>query len=197
MKVVVIGATGTIGSRIADELESRGVEVVHAGRSNGVDVTQPASVATAVEGADAVVSAVKVRDDSYTLAGVARSLVDGLRRAGVRRLVIVGGAGSLEAAPGVRLVDTPEFEEEWKPEALDHADALAFFRTVDDLDWTFVSPAAYIHPGERTGRYRVGGDQLLVDENGKSEVSAEDYAIAIADVLEQASHPGERITVAW
>ena len=197
MKVVVFGAAGTIGSRITDELESRGHDVVAAGRSNGVDVTKPESVAAAAADADAVVSAVKVRDDSYTLADVARSLVDGLRRTDVRRLVIVGGAGSLEAAPGVRVVDTPEFKEEWKPEALDHADALAFFRTVDDVDWTFVSPAAYIHPGERTGSYRVGGDQLLVDENGNSEVSAEDYAIAIADVLEQASHPRERITVAW
>ena len=163
----------------------------------GSDVTSPESVAGVAEGADAVVSAVKVRGDGYTLADVARSLVEGLRRARVARLVVVGGAGSLEVAPGVRLVDTPEFKTEWKPEALDHADALSFLRTVDDLDWTFVSPAAYIHPGSRTGSYRLGGDQLLVDENGNSEVSAEDYAIAIVDLLEQAAHPQERVTVAW
>jgi len=109
----------------------------------------------------------------------------------------VGGAGSLEVAPGVRLVDTPDFPEDWKPEALQHADALEVYRGIEDLDWTFVSPAAFIHPGERTGRYRLGGDQLLVDENGNSEISAEDYAIAIADLLEQDEHKQERVTAAW
>jgi putative NADH-flavin reductase len=115
----------------------------------------------------------------------------------VRRLVIVGGSGSLEVAPGVRLLDTPEFNDEWKPEALQQADALAVCRSVEDLDWTYVSPGAWIHPGERTGRYRLGGDQLLVDEHGNSEISAEDYAVAIADLLEQGGHARERITAAW
>ncbi len=111
--------------------------------------------------------------------------------------VIVGGAGRLEVTPGIRLVDTPGFPAERKPEAQQHADALDAYRDIDELDWTFVSPAAFIHSGERTGRYRIGGDQLLVDDNGNSEVSAEDYAIAIADLLEQGGHERERITVAW
>jgi len=107
-----------------------------------------------------------------------------VREAGVRRLLVVGGAGGLEVAPDTRLVDTPDFPADWKPEAIAHTEALDYYRSVEDLDWTFVSPAAFIHPGERTGRYRLGGDQLLVDDNGNSEVSAEDYAIAIADLLE-------------
>lgn len=197
MKIVVFGSTGMIGGRIAAELERRGHAVIAASRATGADVTDPASIASVASGADAVISAVSARSGEYTLVDVARSLVDGLRRGGVRRLLIVGGAGSLEVAPGVRLVDTPEFHDEWKPEALDQADALEVYRSVDDLDWTYVSPAALIHPGERTGRYRVDGDHLLTDEQGNSEISAEDYAIGIADVLEQGSHPGERISLAW
>src|SRR5437764_858661 len=183
MKILVVGATGMIGTRITAELEQRGHEVIRATRSSGADITDPASVASVASGADAAVCAVSARGVDYTLADVARSLTEGLRRAGVGRVVIVGGAGSLEVAPGVRLLDTPDFHEEWKPEALQGADALEVYRGVEDLDWTFVSPAAYIHPGERTGHYRLGGNELLVDEKGNSEISAEDYAIAIADVL--------------
>jgi putative NADH-flavin reductase len=197
MKIVVVGSTGMIGSRIATELEQRGHEVIGASRATGTDITDPASVAAAVTGADAVVSAVSARGVDYTLHDVARSLVDGLRRAGVKRLVLVGGAGSLEVAPGLRLMDTPEFPDEYKAEAGHGADALAFFQSISDLDWTYVSPAAFIHPGERTGRYRLGGDQLVVDENGNSEITAEDYAIAIADLLERSAHPRARVAVAW
>lgn len=197
MKIVVFGSTGMVGSRISAELEQRGHEVIGASRQSGAQITDPDSVAAVAAGADAVVCAVSARGVDYTLADVARSLVEGARRANVRRLVIVGGAGSLEVAPGVRLLDTPDFHEEWKPEALQGADALAAYRDVTDLDWTFISPAAFIHPGERTGRYRLGGDQLLVDDSGNSEISAEDYAIAIADILEQGTHPRERVSVAW
>jgi putative NADH-flavin reductase len=197
MKIVLFGASGMVGSRIAGELEERGHDVTVASRSTGTDVTDPAAVASTAADADAVVSAVSARGVDYTLADVARSLVEGARRAGGRRLVVVGGAGSLEVAPGVRLVDTPEFPEDWKPEALQHAEALEVYRGADDLDWTFVSPAAYIHPGERTGSYRLGGDELLVGENGQSEISAEDYAIAIGDLLEEGGHTRERVSVAW
>lgn len=197
MKILLFGPAGMIGSRIATELEQRGHEITGASRTTGADITDPSSVAELASGVDAVVSAVSARGVDYTLADVARSLTDGVRKAGVRRIVIVGGAGSLEVEPGTRLVDTSDFPAEWKPEALQHADALDVYRSIDDLDWTFVSPAAFIHPGERTHRYRLGGDQLLVDEDGKSEISAEDYAIAIADLLEQGTHVRERVTVAW
>ena len=197
MKIVVFGPTGMVGSRIVAELEQRGHEVAGASRSLGTDITDPESVAAVAQGADAVVCAVSARGVDYTLADVATSLIDGLRRADVTRVVTVGGAGSLEVAPGVRYVDTPQFNEEWKPEALQGAEALEVYRSVDDLQWTFVSPAAYIHPGERTGRYRVDGNRLVVDEQGNSEISAEDYAVAIADVLEQDIHARERVAVAW
>jgi len=94
-------------------------------------------------------------------------------------------------------MDTPDFPDEFKAEAGQGADALAFFQRISDLDWTYVSPAAFIHPGERTGHYRFGGDQLLVDEKGNSEISAEDYAIGIADLLERGAHPRSRVAVAW
>jgi putative NADH-flavin reductase len=197
VKVVVFGGTGMIGSQIAAELERRGHEVVSATRSGGVDVTDRDAVAQASANADAVVSAVSARGVDYSLEDVARSLIEGLRRAGVQRVVVVGGAGSLEVAPGVRLVDTPDFHDDWKPEALQQASALDVFRGVEDLSWTYVSPAASIHPGERTGRYRLGGDELLVDEEGRSEISAEDYAIAIADLVEQGGRERERVGTAW
>src|SRR5688572_16408928 len=133
-----------IGSRIASELEQRGHAVTAATRANGSDVTEPSSVSALAAGADAVVSAVSARGVDYMLTDVASSLVEALRQAEVRRLVIVGGAGSLEVAPGKRLVDTPEFRDEWKPEALQHADSLEYYRTVGDLDWTYLSPAALI-----------------------------------------------------
>ena len=156
MRIVVFGATGMVGSRIVAELERRGHEVVRASRSGGTDVTDPDSVASAAAGADAVVCAVSARGVEYTLADVARSLVDGVRRAGARRVVTVGGTGSLEVAPGVRYVDTPTFNDEYKPEALQHDAALEVYRGIDDLDWTVVSPAAYIHPGERTAATASG-----------------------------------------
>jgi len=115
---------------------------------------------------------------------------------GAKRLIVVGGAGSLDVAPGVRLVDTPDFPPEWKAIAIAHADALDLLRP-SKLDWTYVSPAAYIHPGERTGKYRVGKDRLLVNEKGQSEISAEDFAIAIADEVENPRHLLERFTAAW
>jgi putative NADH-flavin reductase len=197
VKITLFGATGMVGSRIKAELEQRGHDVTGASRATGSDVTDPESVARTAAGADAVVSAVSARGVDYTLVDVARSLTEGLRSAGVRRLIVVGGAGSLEVAPGQRLVDQPDFHEEWKPEALQQADALDAYRAVDDLDWTYVSPAALIHPGERTGSYRLGGDQLLTTSDGRSEISAEDYAIAIADLVEQSSHARERVTAAW
>lgn len=198
MRITLFGATGMIGSRVAAELRERGHEVTGVTRASGGDVSDAASVAAAASGSDAIVAAISTRGHSdYTYADVARSLTEGARRAGVRRVIVVGGAASLEVAPGLRLLDTPEFPEEWKGEAGALADALDVYRTIDDLDWTFVSPAGSIHPGERTGRYRLGGDQLLVDENGNSEISAEDYAIALADLVEQGSHPRERVTAAW
>ena len=101
----------------------------------------------------------------------ARALLGGLARAGVHRLVVVGGAGSLEVAPGLRNVDRPDFPDAHKPDALAQADGLEVYRAADGpVDWTYLSPPALLEPGERTGSYRTGSDQLLVDEEGNSHL---------------------------
>ncbi len=136
-------------------------------------------------------------DDEAIIVGAARGLIDGARGAGVRRIIVVGGAGSLEIAPGVRLVDTPDFPAAWKSNALAAAAALDVFRGVTDLDWTYVSPAAVIEPGERTGHYRAGGDQLVTDGGGSSRITYADFAIALSDELEQGNALRRRMTAAY
>jgi len=211
MKVVVFGGAGTLGRRITDELVRRGHVVRAVSRKRSPlpptsahsvvvigDVTDPHSVASAVRGADVVVSAVGPgpEEDVSVILDAARGLLQGLRDAHVQRLVVVGGAGSLEVTPGVRLADTPSFPQSWKPAAEAHRAALDIYREEPDLEWTVVSPAALISPGERSGHYRAGGDQLLVDAKGESRISAEDYAVAIADEVETPRHLRRRFTVA-
>jgi uncharacterized protein len=214
VKIVVFGAAGAIGRGVTAELLERGHTVTAATRSGAPveglvvrsvtgDASDPGWVARLVAGQDAVASATGPRrdhgeDPEDSLLGAARGLAEGLRRAGVRRLVVVGGAGSLEVVPGQRLVDSPAFPPAWKPAALAHARALdEVYREIEDLDWTYVSPAEVIGPGERTGEFRVGGDCLLVDETGQSRISIPDFAIAIADELEHGEAFRRRITVAY
>ncbi|MWA05426.1 NAD(P)H-binding protein [Actinomadura sp. LD22] len=207
MKIVLFGATGSIGQAIAAELSGRGHRVTGVSRTAGGpagdlasarrgDAADPDSVARLAAGHDAVVSAVAAGDPA-SLADAASGLVRGLRRAGVRRLLAVGGAGTLETEPGVRLVDTPGFPEPYKPASYAQAAALAVFRTVEDLDWTYLSPAIVIKPGERTGRYRLGGDRVLTDSAGASAISIPDFALALADELERRTAIRRRITVAY
>ncbi|MEU8117112.1 NAD(P)H-binding protein [Spirillospora sp. NPDC049024] len=207
MRILLIGATGMVGRRIAAEARGRGHEVtgVTRGGSEGTaraEASDAAAIARLAEGHDAVVLSVPPpRDGSETegpLLAVTRGVLDALRRAGLRRLVVVGGAGSLEVAPGVRLVDTPEFPALYKNEALAAAAQLGAIRAeAGDLDWTFISPAAVIAPGERTGVFRLGGDRLLTDAGGDSRISAEDYAVALVDELEKGNAVQRRITVAY
>jgi hypothetical protein len=167
------------------------------------DATKADSVAEVVKGADAVVSAISPRPNARGLAAPslvenARAIIAGLRRAGVKRVLFVGGAGSLEVSPGQQLVDQPGFPEAYKAEALEGREALRVWRTQGEgLDWTFLSPAAEIAPGERTGRYRTTGDQFLVDAAGKSFITFEDYAVAVLDELERPRHVGQRFGVAY
>ncbi|MCP2338570.1 NAD(P)-dependent oxidoreductase [Actinomadura rupiterrae] len=207
MKILLIGATGMVGSRVAAEAANRHHEVTGVTRS-GKDGTAKAQAADAdaiarlAQGQDAIVLAVAPpRDGSETVAPLladGRGVLEAARRAGVRRVVIVGGAGSLEVAPGKRLVDTPEFPALYKNEALAQGELLdAVRKEADDLDWTYISPAALIQPGERTGVFRLGGDQLLTDAQGNSEISAEDYAVALVDELEKPQAVRRRITVAY
>jgi len=214
MKVLLFGASGAIGGQIATELLDRGHQVTGVSRhassddlgnpnltTTEGDATDPGTVARLAPGHDAVASAIgPVRgssDNPQELVAAAKALVDGLRQAGVPRLVVVGGAGSLEVSPGVRVIDAPDFPPAWKPAAQAHIDALAVYRTVSDLDWTFISPAGLIGPGERTGTFRIGGDQLLNDAEGNSRISIPDYAIAFVDELEQGNALRRRITIAY
>jgi uncharacterized protein len=214
MKVLVFGGSGVIGRAITAELLERGHTVTAASRSGAPveglvvqtvtgDARDPGSVARLAAGQDAVASAIgprhgKDEDPDDSLLAAARGLAEGLRRAGVRRLVVVGGAGSLEVAPGQRLVDSPDFPAAGKSTALAHARTLdEVYRHIDDLDWTYVSPAGVIGPGERTGEFRIGGDQLLIDDSGQSRISIPDYAIAFADELEDGEAFRRRITVAY
>ncbi|WP_351229029.1 NAD(P)H-binding protein [Streptomyces sp. NPDC002133] len=211
MKIVLLGATGMVGSRIAAEAAARGHQLTCVSRtgkapvpgvtSTAADAADTHRVAALAAGHDAVASAlVPPRDSSdprEPFLALNRAVVDAARAADISRLVVVGGAGSLEVAPGEALVDQPGFPAGTLGEALAHSDVLAFYRTVGDLDWTYVSPPAEISPGERTGNFRIGGDQLLSDAEGHSRISAEDYAAAFVDELESNAHPRTRISVAY
>jgi uncharacterized protein len=202
MKIALIGVTGRVGSRLATELLSRGHAVtgialhvptdVRAGITIlQADATDPDSLAPRLVGHDAVISAARfVTSD-------ADALVSAMKTAGLKRLLVVGGAGSLEVAPGKALMDTDGFPEAFKAEAKAGARFLERLRSEPDLDWTFLSPSADFAPGERTGRFRLGGDQLLSDAEGKSHISMEDFAIAMVDELEQRAHSRQRFTVGY
>ncbi len=203
MKVALIGASGQAGSRILAELSARGHKVTAIARHPekiaalpGVgavkgDVYDKAGLAALIKGHDAVISSVH-----YTASDPAL-LLQAVRESGVKRYFVVGGAGSLEVAPGVRLVDTPEFPAVYKAEAIKGGEFLDLLRTsASDLDWTFLSPAAMFVPGERTGKFRRGKDQLLANDKGSS-ISFEDYAIAAVDELEKPEHIRERFTVGY
>lgn len=211
MKLIVFGASGLLGTRLVTEALARGHEMTAAARDASrlddrggrvravsADATDPGSVTAVAAGHDAALSAVTQHEKPQVLVDAARGLLEGLSRARVRRLVVAGGAGSLKVASGQRLVDTPDFHEEWKPEALAAADALEVFRQADsEVEWSYVSPGALLAPGERTGHYRLGGDELLVDEHGRSAISMEDFAVAMLDEIEHPRHRGRRFTAAY
>lgn len=211
MNIVVYGASGMIGQRVTQEALNRGHKVTAIVRNpSKLTLTHPNltvkegnifnldDIANSIAGYDAVINATRQNpnEQGRTFVDAAHAFVFGLKRAGVRRLIVVGGGGSLEVAPGLQLVDSPAFPEAWKPGALSLRDALAVYRA-SDLDWTFFSPANIIAPGERTGHYRLGTDQLLTDEKGESRISAEDYAVALIDELEKPRFVRRRFTAAY
>ena len=212
MKVVLYGATGMIGSRILKELLTRGHKVTAVMRDpstlkpqNNVtiekgDLMDPDSIAKLAWGAEVIVSAYgpPSADPSKAnqLTDAARALIAGARRAGSPRIIMVGGAGSLEISPGLQIVDAPTFPEAYKPVALAHRDAFYVLRE-SDLNWTYFSPAMMIQPGERTGKFRLGKDALVSDDKGNSSISAEDYAIALVDEVEQGRHTKQRFTIGY
>lgn len=203
MNIALIGATGNVGARILEEALRRGHAVTAIARdatrlparanvtARSADVKDTASLAAALRGADVVVSS--GRFANFTAA----DLLPALKQAGVKRLAVVGGAGSLEIAPGQALVDTPDFPAEYKPEASAGRAFLHDLRAEQEIEWTFLSPSALFIAGERTGKFRLGRDQLLSAADGKSWISYEDYAIALLDELEQPRHVRQRFTVGY
>ncbi|EGP08078.1 Rrf2-linked NADH-flavin reductase [Bradyrhizobiaceae bacterium SG-6C] len=202
MKIALIGATGRAGSEILKELVRRGHAVTAIVRNpekvppaanvtaTKGDVFDTAGLTELLKGHDAVISAV------HFLQSNPQKLIDAVKAAGVNRYLVVGGAGSLEVAPGVALVTTPEFPAAYKAEALKGGDFLALLRQEKDLDWTFLSPSALFFDGPRTGTFRLGRDQLLSNEKGSS-ISFADYAIAMADEVEKPAHSRQRFTVGY
>ncbi len=202
MKIALIGASGIAGSRILAELTRRGHSVTAIARhpekiaahpnvtAKAGDVSDVPALASLLSGHDAVVSTVKF------LQSDPKKLIEAVRASGVKRYLVVGGAGSLEVAPGTRLVDTPQFPSAYKAEALKGAEFLDLLRAERELDWAFLSPSAMFVPGERTGIFRLGTDQLLTSEKGSS-ISFEDYAIALADEIERPAHSRRRFTVGY
>lgn len=199
MKIAVYGATGAIGSSIVTEAAGRGHDVTGISRRGGSQAVEDlvgdaldASFAEAVaDKHDVIVSAIgpsRIADDGTRFVDSIATLV---RTLGDRRLVVVGGAGSL-TVDGVRLLDTPEFPELYKPEAIKGAATLDLLRaTGESVDWTYLSPAPVIQPGERTGEYRIGLESPVGEM-----ISIEDYAVALVDEIENRAHVRQRFTVA-
>jgi uncharacterized protein len=203
MKIAVIGASGNAGSRITTELVRRGHAVTAIARhpekiASGANVTptrgdvmDQAGLARLLAGHDAAISSVHFLDsDPVKLIGAATE-------SKVGRYLVVGGAGSLEVAPGVRLVTTPGFPVVYKAEAEKGAAFLDLLRAETELNWTFLSPSALFVAGERTGKFRLGTDQLLTAADGKSSISFEDFAVALADEIERPAHIRQRFTVGY
>lgn len=203
-KIALLGITGRAGSRIANELLARGHSVtgiarkvdavearpgltVKAADANAVDALVPL-----LRGHDAIVSSTRFAGGTD-----AATLIAAAGQAGVPRLLVVGGAGSLEVAPGAALIDAPGFPDAYKAEAAAGGVMLAALRSEKELDWTFLSPSAIFEPGQRTGQFRIGGDSLLSDASGKSWISMEDYAIAMVDEIESPKHSRQRFTVGY
>jgi hypothetical protein len=200
MKVALIGATGKVGKRLTAELTSRGHSVTGIARSadaqvDGVamrqaDANDPAALSEAISGHDAVMLAGRFVSTD------ANAILQAIKHSGVPRLLVVGGAGTLEVSPGVQLIDTGLIPDAFMPEV---SAGRAFLETLkaSDADWTFLSPAALFGPGQRTGSYRLGGDALMRDEKGESRISYEDLAKALVDELEAPQHSRQRFSIAY
>lgn len=201
--IAIIGATGRAGGRLLEEALRRGYTVTAIARNTSalagrpgvtgrnVDVHDAAALAQAIAGHDAVFSAAH-------FSGIdAGEIIGAVKHAGVKRLLVVGGAGSLLAAPGLKVIDTPGFPAEYKAEASAGAAYLDQLRQEKELDWTFLSPSAEFVEGERSGVFRLGQDDLLVSAQGRSWISFEDFAIALMDEFEKPAHTRQRFTVGY
>ena len=216
MKLALIGASGFVGSAVLKEALDRGHKVTAIARHTGKieskknltvvesDVLDSDALSEILKGNDVVVSAYNAgwtNPDLYNefLKG-SESIQEAVKKSGVKRLIINGGAGSLFVAPDVQLVDTPEFPEAFKPGAAAARDYLNILKKEDLLDWTFVSPAIEMNPGTphaRTGTYRTGLENPVFDANHRSTISVEDLSVAIIDEVEHPKHIRVRFTVGY
>jgi putative NADH-flavin reductase len=214
MKIALIGATGFTGTAVLNEALNRGHEVTAIARNpekitvkndnltlKAVDITNIDELAAALKGHDAVSSSFNA---GWTNPNLYADFIKGsediqaaTKQAGVKRLIVIGGAGSLEIAPGVQLVDSPQFPAEWKEGATAARDYLNILKKETDLDWTFLSPAINLHPGTRTGVFRLGTDSPVFDADQKSEISVEDLAVALVDELEKGQFIQQRFTLGY
>jgi|SRR5579859_5499003 len=209
MHIALYGATGKSGSRILTELLSRGHQVTAIVRDPSKlspkpgltvvqgDVSSAEEIAAKIKGADAVVSAyAPPADDTDQLLPVTERFIEAVKIAKTPRHIVVGGAGSLEVAPGVTIIDSGHLPAEWMPIAVSHAKALELLKK-SDINWTYFSPAGFFVPGKRTGKFRLGTNQLIANEQGDSRISLEDYAIALVDELEAPKHERARFTIGY
>jgi uncharacterized protein len=203
MKIAIIGATGNVGTRLVNEALSRHHAVTAIARDSSKltrrtgllatmgDVTKPDVILPLLKGHDAIISSLRFQGiDPQQLIELARS-------SGVKRFLVVGGAASLEIAPGQILLDSPHFPPAYKPEASAAKSFLDALRNVKDLDWTLLSPSVFFGPGERTGKFRLADNTLLTAADGKSSISYEDYAVAMFDEIENPKHIRARFTVGY
>ncbi len=207
MKIALVGATGYVGAKLLAEALDRGHQMTaivsnaaklpdHAALTGvSADATDADALAKLVVDHDLVISSYNPGRDSTGMG--TQAITDGVKRAGVNRFLVVGGAGSLKLPSGERVVDQPNFPAEWKEGALRTSVFLDQLRAETELDWVFLSPPTMLVPGERTGRYRIGKDDLLTDDAGESCISVEDYAVAMLDESERPQHHRERFTVAY
>lgn len=208
MKVALIGATGKIGANILEEALNRGHTVTAIVRNAGKLADRPglvkkaceihdtAALAAVLQGHEAVISAFNPALENG-VAG-AKSIISAVKAAQVPRLLVVGGAGSMQGKDGVQLVDTPEMPRIWLDHALATREVLNLLWAEDDLDWTFLAPAMLLEPGERTGRFRISVDTPVeTEDDGPSRISFADYALAMIDELENPRHTRQRFTVGY
>ncbi len=213
MKILLIGATGYVGSALLEEALNRGHEVTAIARDPDKlklhprlhpmkeDLYDKNDISRLVSGHDVVISAFNpgwTNPDIYNLqVRGTRAIINGVKQAGLTRLLFVGGSGSLEVKPGVQSVDLPGFPAEYKQGALATREALNMLRKEPTLDWSVLSPSADLFAGTRTGTFRLGTDQLLRDANGDSRISVQDYAMAMVDEVEKPHHIRQRFAVGY
>ena len=202
--IAIIGATGRAGSRLLEEALRRGHTVTAIARKASEKLSGRADVkvvdADALD-APALEKALAGHDAVYSAAHFSTvppaAIIGPVQRAGVKRLLVVGGAGSLFAAPGLKVIETPNFPDAYRAEATAGGVFLDALRNEKELDWTFLSPSAEFVEGERTGKFRLGKDDLLVSAEGRSWITFEDYAIAFIDELEKPAHSRQRYTIGY